>query len=943
MNKFLRSFWQRSFKAQLMFGLSFALILLSVSFTYSVIKYQSDFLHKEGIQEAKNRSLSLATISKSWILANDYIGLDEVMNNFSVYDDLIFATIINIEGKVLTHTERSLIGNYIADKERIAYIKESRNALKNGSTEKFLLQDDDFIEIIRTIYQKEKPIAFVSMRLDQRDRSATLKDTALQGIVFTLLAIIIGVLFAFLVAHSLTSHLSKLIESIKKLKTENSYVEVDEDGVRELSELSHEFNELASSLHTSQELNQQLTERLELAFIATQDGLWDWDIENDTIYYSPIWKSLMGYKDDELSNQMSEWESRLHPDDQKSVFKALEDHLSGKNPEYKITYRLRHKNGEWIWTLDRGKVLYGADAKAIRMVGTQSNITKEKELQLRYVHQSQIIEQTVDSVISTDLKGTILNWNSGSQRLLGYKAEEIIGKNIEILYLKNDLNIFDERVSKLLEFGEFSQDVTLLRQNKSKLSVSLSLTLLRDESGNPISIVCYSQDITKRKVAESELKQQKNILQYQASHDSLTALPNRLLFHDRLNQAIIKATQNQKQLAIFFIDLDRFKQINDSLGHDIGDKVLKIVSTKLLNIMREGDTLARLGGDEFTVLMEDLHNFDDAIILAKKILKSLIEPMQIDGHTLYISTSIGISLFPQDNREANNLLKYADAAMYKAKDEGRDNFQFYSSEMTILASQHVAMETSLREALLSNQFQVFYQAQTNGETDKLIGMEALIRWNHPKNGLVSPFKFLPIAEETGLIVRLDQWVMKTAMTQLVLWRKNGLNPGKLAMNLAMKQLQQKEFIEIIKSLLKETGCKPEWIALEVTEGQIMNNPENAIEILRQISDMGIELAVDDFGTGYSSLTYLKRLPVNKLKIDQSFVQELPYNDEDIAITKSVIALSKNLNLKVIAEGVETKEQRNFLVQNGCRDIQGYFYGKPIPANEMEIVLKKEIK
>ncbi len=941
MNNFLRNFWQRSFKAQLMFGLSFALILLSVTFTYSVIKYQSDFLQKEGLQEAKNRSLSLATISTSWILANDYMGLDEVMNNFSVYDNLIFATVINIDGKVLTHTDRSLIGKYIADKERIAYIKNSRDALKNINIEKILLHNDNFIDIIRTIYQKEKPIGFVSMRLDQRERSATLKNTAFQGIIFTLFAIIIGLLFAFLVARSLTSHLSKLIKSIKKLKTGNSYVKVDENGVRELSELSHEFNELVISLNASQYLNQQLTELLELAFIATQDGLWDWDIKNGTVYFSPLWKSLLGYKDTELSNNLSEWKSRVHPEDLADVIKALDEHLSGENPEYKITYRLRHKNTNWVWTLDRGKVLYANNGEAIRMVGTLTDMTKEKELQLRYLHQAQIIEQTVDSVISTDLKGTILNWNSGSQRLLGYRAEEIIGKNIEILYPKNNLNFFDAKVSELLEFGEFRQDVTLLRQDKSELSASLSLTLLKDESGKPVSIVCYSQDITKRKVAESELKEQKNILQYQANHDSLTALPNRLLFHDRLSQAIKKATRNEKQLAVFFIDLDRFKQINDSLGHDTGDKILKIVSTKLHNIMRRGDTLARLGGDEFTVLMEDLNNFDDTITLAKKILKSLIEPMEVDGRTLYISSSIGISLFPQDNTEANNLLKYADAAMYKAKDEGRDNYQFYSSEMTILASEHVAMETSLREALLSNQFQVFYQAQTNGETDKLVGMEALIRWNHPQHGLVSPFKFLPMAEETGLIVRLDQWVMKTAMSQIVKWRKNGLNPGKLAINLAIKQLQQKDLIKIIKNILEETKCKPEWIALEVTEGHIMNNPEKAIEILRQISDMGIELAVDDFGTGYSSLTYLKRLPINKLKIDQSFVQELPYNDEDIAITKSVIALSKNLNLNVIAEGVETKEQRDFLIQNGCRDIQGYFYGKPIPADEMEIVLKKK--
>jgi len=284
-------------------------------------------------------------------------------------------------------------------------------------------------------------------------------------------------------------------------------------------------------------------------------------------------------------------------------------------------------------------------------------------------------------------------------------------------------------------------------------------------------------------------------------------------------------------------------------------------------------------------------------------------------------------------------LKYADAAMYKAKDEGRNNFQFYSAEMTERAFEHVAMEASLRQALEKEEFIVYYQPQMDGIEDKLIGMEALVRWKHPTMGLVSPAKFIPIAEETGLIVPLDQWVMKTAMRQIVQWYEKGFNPGVLALNLAMKQLQQKDFITMFESLIQETGCKPEWLELEVTEGQIMLNPEDAVATLSEISDMGIELAIDDFGTGYSSLSYLKRLPIDKLKIDQSFVRELPYDEEDAAIAKAVIALSQSLNLSVIAEGVETVAQKDFLIENGCKNIQGYFYGRPMPAEEMKTILE----
>mgnify|MGYP002266590929 CR=1 FL=1 len=481
--------------------------------------------------------------------------------------------------------------------------------------------------------------------------------------------------------------------------------------------------------------------------------------------------------------------------------------------------------------------------------------------------------------------------------------------------------------------------MTLLGKSNHRVSVALSVSLLRDEKDNPINIVCYSQDITQRKTAEDKLNRQKDILEYQAHHDGLTQLPNRLLFYDRLSQAIEKAKRNNSKLAIFFIDLDRFKQINDSLGHGLGDEVLQLVASRLLHIIRKEDTLARLGGDEFTILMEDLNNAQDASILAQKILKSLVEPMLISERTLYVSSSIGISLYPQDGDDPANLLKYADAAMYRAKDEGRDNFQFYLAEMTEMASEHIALETSMRQALNNEEFIVYYQAQTNGLNDKLIGMEALVRWEHPIMGLVSPAKFIPLAEETGLIIPLDQWVMKTAMNQIVQWYKEGLKPGVLALNLAIKQLQQKDFIDILGEMLHETGCRPEWLTLEVTESQIMTNPEKSIVILRQISDMGIEVAIDDFGTGYSSLSYLKRLPIDKLKIDQSFVQGLPDDEEDLGISKAVISLAQSLKLDVIAEGVETQSQKDFLVESGCIDIQGYFYARPMPADKMEMVLR----
>jgi len=432
-----------------------------------------------------------------------------------------------------------------------------------------------------------------------------------------------------------------------------------------------------------------------------------------------------------------------------------------------------------------------------------------------------------------------------------------------------------------------------------------------------------------------EIKKQKDILYDQAHHDALTGLPNRVLFNDRMEHAIEKAKRHKTEIALFFIDLDHFKQINDSLGHQVGDRVLVAVTERLKAKIRKEDTLARLGGDEFTIIIEDIHEMEDASRLAQKILEVLTQPIHIEGHTLYISCSIGISLYPQDDIDANNLIKYADAAMYKAKEEGRNNFQFYSSEMTALALERVVMETNLRQALEKEEFLLYYQSQIDANTEKLTGVEALIRWQHPVMGLILPVKFISLAEETGLIVEMDRWVMKTAMKQVTKWYQEGLEPGVLAINLSMRELRSDDFIETLQENMADIGFKPEWLELEVLEGQVMLNPEESIIKLQQISDMGIKIVIDDFGTGYSSLAYLKRLPVDKLKIDQSFVKGVPDDKEDTAIIKAIIALAKSLGLDVIAEGVETNAQKEFLVGCGCVNLQGYFYCKPMPSEKIE--------
>ena len=439
-----------------------------------------------------------------------------------------------------------------------------------------------------------------------------------------------------------------------------------------------------------------------------------------------------------------------------------------------------------------------------------------------------------------------------------------------------------------------------------------------------------------------ELKEMTIELQILAYKDTLTGLPNRVLLADRLEHAIKKAKRHHTGLALFFIDLDKFKEVNDSFGHEIGDRVLKTVANNLNGIIRKEDTLARLGGDEFTIIMEELKRPEDALLLAEKILKVMKEPISINDYTLYISCSIGISLYDKTVKDAHDFLKYADTAMYIAKEKGRNNFQFYSSEMTELAYKHMTMKTSLRQAINNKEFVIHYQPQIDGLSNKLVGVEALIRWEHPTMGLLLPKDFIPLAEETGMIVEIDQWVIKTAMNQVSLWYKEGLMPGVLALNISIPRLESNDFLQGLKEHIKKYSFNPEWLELEVTEGQMIKEPERVIKKLDQVSDLGISISIDDFGTGYSSLSLLKRLPIHRLKIDRSFIKDIPKDAESVAIIKAIIALAKSLNLNLVAEGVETLMQKDFLTDNGCIIIQGYYYTHPVAAEEMKILLSREV-
>lgn len=430
-------------------------------------------------------------------------------------------------------------------------------------------------------------------------------------------------------------------------------------------------------------------------------------------------------------------------------------------------------------------------------------------------------------------------------------------------------------------------------------------------------------------------------LQYQAEHDSLTDLPNRVLFIDRLNQAIKRHEEDGTIFAVLFLDLDRFKEVNDSFGHQCGDELLKVVSAKMEKALSQRDSIARIGGDEFTILLNGNPSekmIADTVIRLMQVFEA---PMSIHHHNFFITCSIGIALYPQHGQTSDVLLKNADTAMYKAKDEGRNTYRFYTDDLTDRVLERVTMETDLKQAIVNNEFEVYYQPQVDIRTKQIHGMEALIRWQHPTKGFITPDTFIPLAEETGLIIEIDRWMMRTSMQQFVKWQKQGLKPGVLSINLSMIQLNDEDFLDAVNMAISDSNISTKSVMFEVTETQVMRNPEQAIILLNDLKKLGVGLAIDDFGTGHSSLSYLKRLPVEKIKIDQSFVRDIPYDADDMTLTKAIIALSRSLQLNIIAEGVETEEQANFLLANNCTEAQGYLYYKPQSSTDMTVILQNQ--
>jgi diguanylate cyclase (GGDEF)-like protein/PAS domain S-box-containing protein len=664
------------------------------------------------------------------------------------------------------------------------------------------------------------------------------------------------------------------------------------------------------------------TERLNLALDAAQDGLWDWDPGRQQVFFSPSYAALLGVTQEELGNTREAWAARLHPDDCEQALNALLafDHTR----HYENTHRLRHRDGSYRWILSRGRLLLDAQGKPSRFIGIASDITRRRADEESLRQAAVVFDSTQEGVLVTDRNQRVVHVNPAFTRITGYSNEEIIGQQPALLKSgRHDRAFYHGLWHALHGRGAWSGEVWNRRKSGEIYPQWQSIRAIHDEQGEVTHYVAVFSDI-------SALKHSQHELDYLAHHDPLSDLPNRLLFTERVEHALERATPTQPG-AVLLIDLDHFKHINESLGHNVGDLLLKAVGERLGTLLDKGMTLARLGGDEFGLLCERCQDAPWAASLAQRLLSTLGAPFDLNGHEFYISASIGISLFPGDAENLEQVLRNADSALFKAKSSGREGYAFYAHELTEFARLRVELVSALHHALENHELRVHYQPLHDLASGTLIGAEALVRWQHPQRGLVPPGEFIPVAEDSGLIGAIDTWVLEQACRQMVHWHSQAQAPRFVAVNISSRLFGRDGLDRQVARVLADTGLDPARLELEVTESAIMANPDAALALLERLRALGVRLAIDDFGTGYSSLARLKRLPVHKLKLDQSFVRGLPGDSDDVAITRAVVALGHSLDLKVLAEGIERPEQMEFLRQIGCDYGQGYLFGRPQPA------------
>lgn len=673
---------------------------------------------------------------------------------------------------------------------------------------------------------------------------------------------------------------------------------------------------------------QQSERRLARVIKGSDQGFWEWDLRSGVFSVSPRFETMLGYAPGEMQLAPENWGAYVEPGDLARAHQSIARHLAGQSAAHEVELRCRTKQGAWRWVLTRGSVVErDADGKPTMMSGTHRDIHDKKQAELALRQAAAVYENTQEGVLIADAEGHIVSVNRAFTAITGYAAEEVLGQRPSLLSSgRHDALFYAQMWKEIGATGRWQGEIWNRRKSGEIYPQLTSISTIPDEHGEVYRYVGVFTDIAAMKASEERLE-------FLAHHDPLTSLPNRLTLFLRLERAMQQARHDGHHMALLMLDLDRFKDVNDSLGHLMGDSLLQRVADGLRRRLRGADTLSRLGGDEFTILLERINRPDDASRVAEDILNALQETIVLpDGTNIRVSASIGIATFPGHAASPEALLQQADAAMYRAKREGRGRYQYFSEDLAHSARARLELEAALRNAIEAGELRAYFQPQVDVQSGRLVSAEALVRWQEPSGRIVQPDAFIPLAEETGLIVAIGEWMLRESCREAVRWQQSGLPPLGVAVNVAAAQLRESGFAQRVIDILSGSGLAPQRLELELTESSLLGGEDEAVTQLTRLREHGVRIAIDDFGTGYSSLSYLKRLPLDVLKIDRSFVERIAEHQGDREIVTAIVQIGRTLGFKVIAEGVETAEQLAFLGTLSCDRYQGYFCSKPMPAD-----------
>jgi len=912
--------WHSSIKYRFVIGFSAATLLLMVTAGYVQYQLQREALDRRGIERAKLLANSLAKSSSYLMLANDVVGMQEIMASLSGTIDLKRVFILNNRGEVVASTQPKEIGMAATD-------AVSKKLLMSAPEPTLLIDQANLIDVAMPVMAGKFQVGWVRVELTRESQYSDLNRVKIMWLVFALLGVLIVVVVTLWLSQSLTQGLRKLMQVTDSVSKGNREARATIESKDEIGVLAGDFNAMLDAMHEIDLRFRQLAENIGQVFWMTETD------KKTMLYVSSVYEEMWGRTVRSLFQSPMSWMDAIYEQDRQRILDAMPKQVQGL---YDEEYRIVRPNGEIRWIHDRAFPIKDANGFVYRTVGIAEDITLRKQAD-EVIRISAAAFETHEAIMITNADDKIIRVNKAFQKTTGYSSEEVTGQNPSILSSgRHDRAFYAEMWQQLHSVGAWSGEIWDKRKNGQIYPKWMTITAVKDESGKTTQYVAIFNDISARKMAEEEIR---NL----AFYDSLTRLPNRRLLMDRLIAALSISMRSRLYGALLFLDMDKFKTLNDTLGHDYGDMLLVEVAARIQSCVREVDTVSRLGGDEFVVLLEDVDiHAEEAsqkvALIAEKIRASLAAPYQLKDNEYHSSPSIGVSLYRGNAESAETILKHADMAMYQVKDAGRNAVRFFDPKMQQAVETRASLESDLRHAVSDRQLHLYYQIQVDGE-QRALGAEGLLRWIHPKRGMVSPAQFIPIAEESALILEIGDWVLAEACRQLGTWSKSEKTRElSLAVNVSARQFKQIDFVDKIAAVMSLYDVEASHLKLELTESVVLNDVVDVVSKMHALKALGVKLSMDDFGTGYSSLSYLKQLPLDQIKIDQSFVRDMTSDQDDIVMVQTIIDLAKNFRLNVIAEGVETEGQLTLLKSLGCLSYQGCLFSKPLPVEQFEVLL-----